>query len=64
MEQQQAYFMSLPEKYQGSLVPEMERIDNFLKGLFQMEQQFKMMSQNVPAPAPVKVVPQTDTAKP
>jgi hypothetical protein len=64
MEQQQAYFMSLPEKYQNSLTPEMERIDNFLKGLMQMEQQFKMMNQNIPEPAPVKVVPQTDTAKP
>ncbi len=64
MEQQIAYYNTLSEKFQGSLAPEMERIDNFLKGLGQMEQQFKMMSQVVPATAPVQVAPTTDTAKP
>jgi len=64
MEQQIAYYNTLPEKFQGSLAPEMERIDNFLKVLGQMEQQSKMMSQVIPATAPVQVTPTTDTAKP
>jgi hypothetical protein len=64
MEQQIAYIQGLSDKFQQSLAPDLERIDSFLKGLIQLEQQFKMIKQEIPAPAPVVNQAQTDTAKP
>jgi hypothetical protein len=64
MEQQIAYIQGLSDKFQQSLAPDLERIDSFLKGLIQLEQQFKMIKQEIPAPAQVVNQAQTDTAKP
>ena len=64
MQQQAAYYQSLPDSKRESLSQEEERNAGLLKNLMGMEQQFKMMQNNIPAPAPVKNAASTDTAKP
>ena len=63
MEQQASYYNNLSQSQREAMATEAERNDNLLKGLMQMEQQFKMMKE-AQAPQPVVNQASTDTAKP
>jgi hypothetical protein len=64
MEQQAAYYQSLPDNKREALSSEEEKNSGLLKGILQMEQQFKMMNAAAQAPQPVENTATTDTAKP
>ncbi len=64
MQQQAAYYQSLPDTKRESLSQEEERNAGLLKNLMGMGQQFKMIQNKVSAPEPVKNAASTDTAKP
>jgi hypothetical protein len=63
MEQQNAYYDALPDKMRENLTSEIDRNNNLLGGIGQMEQQFKMMNA-MQQPQPVSNQATTDTAKP
>jgi hypothetical protein len=63
MEQQNAYYDALPDKWRENLANEIDRNNNLLGGIGQMEQQFNMMKA-MQQPQPVSNQATTDTAKP
>jgi len=64
MQQQVAYYQSLPDSKREALSQEEERNAGLLKDLMGMEQQFKESAKNITVPASVKPTVSTDTAKP
>jgi hypothetical protein len=63
MEQQSAYYESLPENMKENMSSEIERNNNLYVAISQMEQQYKMMN-SMQQPQPVSNQAKTDTAKP
>jgi len=63
--QQAAYYQSLPDNMKESLSQEEERNNQIMQSISQLEQQFKMMKEQMKAPGNVKTEKaSTDTAKP
>jgi hypothetical protein len=63
MEQQIAYYESLPDKLRENLSSEFDRNNNLLNGIAQMDQQFNMVN-SIQQPQTVQSKATTDTAKP
>ncbi|MBX2938585.1 MAG: DUF2723 domain-containing protein [Ferruginibacter sp.] len=63
MEQQQAYYQSLPDRMRDALAYEEERNDGLLRALFSLEQQFKQMNAqpNVETQGNIQTAPVTDS---
>jgi hypothetical protein len=57
MEQQQAYYQSLPDNKRDGLSYEEERNDNLLRALMGLEQQFKTPQQQLESGAPIQTQP-------
>jgi len=64
MEQQAAYYQSLPDSKRDALSDEESRNTNLMNSMNGLEQQFKMMKEAANAPAQIKQKATTDTAKP
>ncbi len=64
MEQQAAYYQSLPDSRRDALSDEESRNSNLMNSLNGLEQQFKMMKEASKAPDQVKQKATTDSAKP
>ncbi len=64
MEQQNAYYLSLPDSKKEAMSSEEDRNSNLLRSLVGMEQQFNTPETKVVAPEAVENKTTTDTAKP